>query len=1285
MLLSELVSLPALAGLLFLLQGAATKHSTKGKHVEVVEKRQCPEPYVFNEERALCVMTHAMPPLKICPNGVLRDDMCFIVSLPDATPCPGGFMEQLVDGDKLCVATRVARMRLACWGPFERLEGDVCVERIVEPLTIECPRGSLNFQQKCEDVLIEVPKPVCDPGYFELDGLCVRRRVIPCVETKESLPVLPSKGEELFSRKWPKDAHSKPLLEFPDKAAFPVPLGLDQAVNEIYILPSVGDKFESSFEPHSDAPVFFGSRFPSAELVEEASFGKTSKDASFSPVHQVTLDKDRGNASGSTSFSHAQQIETDLQGFVKRRNADSRSSFLGVDANSSSPASSLALRRRLHATEQNPTDGNAGRRGAGKEVGAENSGSQRREEVQAHPKINDGRGAESLEDSPRQSFLGVPFLPGQSGMFLAGSLLPMSRGPFVSPVNPMLMPLQPAYRPLLHDNRFGYSLGTRLLPRTLKPRYDLEQGSAYAPLTSVALQPSKPHENETATSSPTTKEPTKQLFSFLTKSNILLKDSNSSSEEPSDVPNQQGRHTLPVFLRVYRRLTKVEGAALKDRRESNRWSGRQQDVGVQQRLSAQRQKGVHDHALKEQGSHLSRRLDGTDYIPGCWEEDVHVPTEWACDAKFDFDREQHICFRMEIFNPNIICDGHVENGLCVREIRKPSQLYCPLDPPPKDKEEKKKKGKEEKKKEEKKDLKKDEKKPDANKKPNSPSKPTNGEQKKTGPGQGETKGQKKSKGSVKTTLGGRTEGSPGEVKTLKPGGSEAGGSSTIKRAGGGYMKSQGTATSVQEAEGNREGTAGSASQDMEANSDAPGSPFSGRQQSRTSRLQSEGRSERQETTVETQRPENAAEEEEAQPGSRNEPSRQRPGSRRRPADRSESVKPQAANTNSDDEGEDRDGSRATQTQQGRPQQALRRVSLRPQAQGRREETRDSPSLVREDDEERGDEDADNAEGRSGDLTGRQQVPQRSNVQLRGRPRPPQTQPSRSRQDTTRDTQANDDDEGERSGDLTSHLFGRRLQPEPQGGKKVQSRHQTYTDNDSHSLLQEAPRRAADDAVGLPGNHEQHDDEDAFDENSEAVKSESQPPDGEQAPETFVKHAPKSDHPTAAEASPSLEVTAFHIRRRLDQTRLPYAYFIMGVNQWRYIHDPVHLLRMETASDRAQEQAALRHNPPLEQVGYLDPRMGVFGPPTRAGPQVYSHDLKDKKKPTTSPLKIREGTLCYRQERKRPLVECPPGFTANKEGGCYMLIAPEFTCLAHRELEPGAPASNKKTGGKGKKH
>ncbi|KAL8433688.1 hypothetical protein ACSSS7_003718 [Eimeria intestinalis] len=1194
------------------------------------------------------------------------------MSMPDATPCPGGFMEQLIDGDKLCVATRVARMRLACWGPFERLEGDICIE------------------EKCENIVIEAPKPVCPPGYFVFDSFCVRRRVIPCVEPKESPPLLPSKGKEYVGREWPKDTLSKHLLDRPGKAALPMPLDLHQGVDEVHKFPSAGRKFESGSEAHSfevleqsETPLFVDAKFPPAGLVEGVSFENTFEDATRSPVYQTPLVKDLATVSTGASFSSAQQVEPEGEAVVKRWNAGSSSSFLGVDDDVSGTTHSLALTRRLQSTKQTPAQGELERREDGVAVGPEASGSQRTGEAQSSASVtDDDKGRERLEDLSRQALMGVPFLPGQSGMYLGGSLLTVSRRPLMTALNPALMPLQSAYGSLWHDNRFGYSVGARLFPRALKSQDASEQSSAQSPPTSVVSSPSENKENGTNTSSATSKPNTKQLFPNPANRDDGSKDSSSSSEK-------KGQHPEALSPLSQRSLTKGEDAALKESTESDRLSGRQQDIGVAELPSAQRQKGVHADALKGKGSHRSRRLDGGEFIPGCWEEDIQVPTDWVCQANFEFDRDQHICLRMEIFSPDILCDGHVENNLCVRENRKPSQLYCPLDPPPKLEEKKKKKKKEDKKKDEKKDPqkdpkkdeKKDDKKPDAIKKPESPSKPTNDEQKKPEPGQGESKGSKRTKGGVESPPGGR---SAGAGKTPKPGGSETGGASKIKRTGGVHTKSQSLATSVQEAaEGRREGTAGSA---------APGNPHSGSLQSRTSRPPTDRRSERQEAPAETQRPESAAEDEEAQSARRSEPSRQRPASRRRPGERSDGVRPQAQYTESEEEGENRVGSRATQSQQPRPSQAVRRVSTPPRAQGRRWESQGSRGFVREDedDEEAEDEDTDNdSEWRSGDLTARPQVPQRSSVQPRGRPRPPLFQPARSRQDRTSETQTDDDDDDERSGDLTAHLFGRRLQPEPEHGKEVQSRHQRHNDIDSGFLPQEGTQRAAGDGVAASGNQKQHDDEDSHSKHSGAV-----PPEQKYAPLVFVERGSESEKATTTETHPLLGVTTSDLRRRLNQTRLPFAYFIMGVNQWRYIHDPVHLLREETASDRAQEQAALRHNPPLEQVGYLDPRMGVFGLPTHAGPQKYTHDLKDKKKPTASPLKIREGTLCYRQERRRPLVICPPGFTANKEGGCYMEIAPEFTCLAgyfyehglcvqHRELEVGAP--KKKMGSKGKSH
>lgn len=138
-------------------------------------------------------------------------------------------------------------------------------------------------------------------------------------------------------------------------------------------------------------------------------------------------------------------------------------------------------------------------------------------------------------------------------------------------------------------------------------------------------------------------------------------------------------------------------------------------------------------------------------------------------------------------------------------------------------------------------------------------------------------------------------------------------------------------------------------------------------------------------------------------------------------------------------------------------------------------------------------------------------------------------------------------------------------------------------------------------------------------------------------------------------------------RRLDITMLPYAYFIMGVNQWRHLDDPVHQLRQEASMARAAQAAAARNGEEPKMESPYDPSGGVFGTPREIGPQVYTKDLKDPKKPSISPLKVREADLCYRQVKKPPIPICPPGFTPNKEGACHMLVAPELTCYSVRHM------------------
>lgn len=47
---------------------------------------------------------------------------------------------------------------------------------------MECLQGSLNQDNLCEQIIVKPPKPVCSPGFHESDGLCIQRRQTPCEE-----------------------------------------------------------------------------------------------------------------------------------------------------------------------------------------------------------------------------------------------------------------------------------------------------------------------------------------------------------------------------------------------------------------------------------------------------------------------------------------------------------------------------------------------------------------------------------------------------------------------------------------------------------------------------------------------------------------------------------------------------------------------------------------------------------------------------------------------------------------------------------------------------------------------------------------------------------------------------------------------------------------------------------------------------------------------------------------------------------------------------------------------
>lgn len=55
---------------------------------------------------------------------------------------------------------------------------------------MECMKGNLNLENKCEFIDAKPPRAVCSPGFFESDGLCIQRREAPCDDSLDdsSLP-----------------------------------------------------------------------------------------------------------------------------------------------------------------------------------------------------------------------------------------------------------------------------------------------------------------------------------------------------------------------------------------------------------------------------------------------------------------------------------------------------------------------------------------------------------------------------------------------------------------------------------------------------------------------------------------------------------------------------------------------------------------------------------------------------------------------------------------------------------------------------------------------------------------------------------------------------------------------------------------------------------------------------------------------------------------------------------------------------------------------------------------
>lgn len=150
--------------------------------------------------------------------------------------------------------------------------------------------------------------------------------------------------------------------------------------------------------------------------------------------------------------------------------------------------------------------------------------------------------------------------------------------------------------------------------------------------------------------------------------------------------------------------------------------------------------------------------------------------------------------------------------------------------------------------------------------------------------------------------------------------------------------------------------------------------------------------------------------------------------------------------------------------------------------------------------------------------------------------------------------------------------------------------------------------------------------------------------------------------------PSQTPRNLHSFDRRAADRYPFAQFIMAVNQWRHIDDPVDELKLEIfESENGWKVDEIRNH---HQTGWSvdKSRKGDFGwvvPQTPTDP--FFSDGKSTKGLYTWPMGISEQMYCYRQLIESPIPKCPIGFELNKQGGCFKYTEPAESCIAVRQI------------------
>ena len=479
-------------------------------------------------------------------------------------------------------------------------------QRTVSPLILECLKGRLNHDNLCEHITAEPPKAVCSPGFFESDGLCIQRREAPCEadsgtepasyitksgvflhEKQEGAPSFHSKvtysnaehEQGKKSSRWEtlrQDLGAKFVASDESVELYQNVDGVPKGTQEIF--PSAG--FESAFD--------FG--------LDESAFSISYGETEGQPFGHQWQDITEGPEYAPNEF-----FSDVFPEFVRRRRL--KASVSQPDQDALAERENAAKNRALYLPPWNSN--------AEHHVANENS-----QEESPHSKDASTRSHLRL---PFVNPVGLPYAGPTSVMTLMNQKLLYSHNKLANPIGTSM---KPSVRPAVwHDHRFDSPIGSERGPFARQ-----QQNSAYThgedsrepgisqKLRSVLQRPSIPLSRQST--------------------NVVDKDASANpTVQLNGTPSEA--HATNTVLGEYRyvdgaaNMTAETYIASVEGRQASRLQGvgrlftnnPQKDpaIGARTLMKTRVPSESHTEVERRLRGGRGRRLEGLDYIPGCWE------------------------------------------------------------------------------------------------------------------------------------------------------------------------------------------------------------------------------------------------------------------------------------------------------------------------------------------------------------------------------------------------------------------------------------------------------------------------------------------------------------------------------------------------------------------------------------------------------------------------------------------------------------------------------------------